>query len=189
MPTEAFELRVARRHDGPQTMARPTIVRRLTGADEPHLWKALYHALHVPPGAQRFERAITRHPALTRYVEDWMQRPGDLGFLTESNGEVVGAAWLRCWSAEDHGFGFVDERTPELSMAVWPGHRGRGIGTALLTRTLEAAASEHSAVSLSVNLSNPALRLYRRFGFERVGQSADDSATMLKRLYRPRSHR
>lgn len=167
-------------------MAETMIVRRLTAADEPHVWKALHYALHVPPGADPFPLEVVRHRDLARYVDGWMQRPRDLGFLAESGSthEVLGAAWLRCWSKAHHGFGFVDEQTPELSMAVWPEHRGRGVGTALLARTLEAAAQNHAAVSLSVNLSNPAFSLYERFGFERLGAPVNDSITMVKRLRR-----
>jgi ribosomal protein S18 acetylase RimI-like enzyme len=61
----------------------------------------------------------------------------------------------------------VDAETPELSLAVWPGHRGKGIGTRLLKATL-AEATPYSGVSLSVSSINPAVHLYDRMGFERV---------------------
>ena len=157
-------------------------IRPLLLSGTPFLWTALYHALHVPPGAAAFPPEVIRRPELTRYVSGWMEGPHDLGFVAEVSGAPVGAAWLRCWSSDDRGFGFVDEATPELSMALLPNYRGHGIGTALLRRLLAAAAHESEAVSLSVSKSNAALRLYERFGFTVVGEPKGGSVTMLKRL-------
>ena len=157
-------------------------IRPLAPDDEPFLWTALYHALHVPPGADPPPPEVVRQPEIARYVSGWMERPGDLGFVAEVDGEPVGAAWLRRWPSGARGYGFVDEATPELSMALLPGHRGRGIGTALLRRLLAEAARESDAVSLSVSVSNPAARLYERLGFAVVGEPEGGSATMLRRL-------
>jgi GNAT superfamily N-acetyltransferase len=50
---------------------------------------------------------------------------------------------LACrWPAGETGCGFVDSETPELSVAVRPEYRGRGIGTLLLRRLL-AEADHH----------------------------------------------
>jgi len=56
----------------------------------------------------------------------------------------------------------VDARTPELSVAVLPGHRGLGIGTRLVAELLQSV----DAVSLSCDPANPARRLYVRLGFK-----------------------
>ncbi|MEM1127772.1 MAG: GNAT family N-acetyltransferase [Bacteroidota bacterium] len=158
--------------------------RLLTPNDEAVLWTALYHALHVPPGADPFPADIVHRPDLALYVAGWMQRPGDLGVAAESPDGPVGAAWLRCWPGPPHGYGFVDTATPELSMALLPAYRGRGVGTALLRRLLAEAAGQFDGVSLSVSASNPARRLYERAGF--VVLHADrSSVTMVKRFDRP----
>ena len=157
-------------------------LRPLAADDEPFLWTALYHALHVAPGASPLPREVVRRPEIARYVSGWMERPGDLGFVAEVDGEPVGAAWLRRWASGDRGYGFVDEATPELSMALLPDYRGRGVGTALLRRLLAAAARESQAVSLSVSTSNAALRLYERFGFTVSRGPEGGSVTMVKRF-------
>ena len=101
----------------------------------------------------------------------------DCGFLaSNAEGQPVGAVWLRLLRNENKGYGYVDDDTPELSMAILPAHRGQGIGTQLLTH-LFASTCGHTTVSLSVSANNPARRLYERFGFIVVGQS-DDSLTM-----------
>ena len=111
-----------------------------------------------------------------------MRSQGDLGFAAEHSGERIGAAWLRRWSSDDHGFGFVDEATPELSMALLPGYRGRGVGTRLLRHLVAAAEERYAAVSLSVSAANPARRLYERSGFVAMGEPEGDAVRMIKRL-------
>ena len=164
-------------------MARTTF-RRLTRSDEPFLWTALYHAIHVAPGEDAPPPGVVRRPDLARYVAGWTERPGDLGLLACDDGRRIGAAWLRQWPAGDHGYGFVGETTPELSMALLPGHRGRGVGTRLLRHLLSVAAEQFDAVSLSVSETNPARRLYEREGFVPAGHPAGGSTTMVKRLAR-----
>ena len=157
-------------------------LRPLAPDDESLLWTALYHALHVPPGAPVPPPGAVREPEIARYVAGWMARPGDLGVAVEVGEATVGAAWLRRWSRDNRGFGFVSESVPELAMALLPGFRGRGLGTLLLRHLLEVAAREARAVSLSVSLSNPARRLYERAGFERWGAPTGGSVTLVRRL-------
>ena len=69
------------------------------------------------------------------------------------------------------GYGFVDEQTPELTIAVVPSCRGKGYGRDLLEALLDKARAEsYAAVSLSVEPDNPALHLYERHGFVGVGE-------------------
>jgi ribosomal-protein-alanine N-acetyltransferase len=58
-----------------------------------------------------------------------------------------------------------------LTIAVAPGHEGRGLGAVLLTELMrEAARRECDDVVLEVRVDNDrAQQLYRRFGFEGVG--------------------
>jgi ribosomal protein S18 acetylase RimI-like enzyme len=76
----------------------------------------------------------------------------------------------------------VDEHTPELSIAVVPSRRGKGLGDELLAGLLAQARRDgFKQVSLSVEPDNPALRLYERHGFQKVGESGE-SATMVATL-------
>jgi len=104
----------------------------------------------------------------SRYVENW-GRPGDRGLLALDEGFPVGAAWYRLFTAASPGYGFLDEETPELTIAVVPSRRGRGLGDQLLTALLDQAREDgFPAISLSVEKDNPALHLYERFGFQPV---------------------
>ena len=160
----------------------PYTLRPLTPNDAPFLWEMLYHAIYVPAGSPPPAREIVNQPALATYVRDW-GRTGDTGVLVIDRPaqQPVGAAWLRLLTGEDKGYGYIDDRTPELSIAVLPGHRGKGLGTRLLAQLFESAAQRYTAISLSVDPDNPALRLYRRLGFE-VIESTGHAYIMKKRL-------
>ena len=156
-----------------QVQAMPTAagefrVEPLTASDGPLVRECLYHAIHVSAGAAAPPREVLDRPEIARYAAGW-GRAGDLGVKAlATDGEPVGAAWIRCLTADEPGYGYVDDRTPELGLAVLPEHRNRGIGTALLRELLAAAAAAgHRAVSLSVAQENPAVRLYARVGLSR----------------------
>lgn len=139
--------------------------RLLTQTDAPIVWQMLRHASHEPT-----LESVQSQPYLARYAAGW-GRAGDGGFVALMQGQPSGAAWLRLWPGADKGFGYVNDATPELAMAVVPEWRGQGIGTRLLAFVLQAAQSAHPAVSLNVRADNLAVRLYERMGFVRIENS------------------
>ena len=158
------------------------LIRLLEPADQGILWEMLYLALYVPPEAPPLGRDIVYKPELAKYVQAW-GKAGDLGLVASlsDNQMAIGAAWLRLFQQDNPGYGYINDATPELAIAVLPDYRNQGIGTALLTQLCHQAKERYAAISLSVALYNPALRLYRRFGFEAVERS-DDALTMKKLL-------
>ncbi|MCP5101399.1 MAG: GNAT family N-acetyltransferase [Chloroflexi bacterium] len=94
---------------------------------------------------------------------------------------AVGAIWSRRFEQTNRGYGFVDEQTPELSIAILPGYRGQGMGTQLMRELLRVMGGRYTAVSLSVSIDNPALRFYHRFGFAEVSRQGN-SIVMIKQL-------
>ena len=115
--------------------------------------------------------ALDAEIPLTRYVDNW-GRAGDVVVIAHETGNRVGAAWFRLFRASEPGYGFVDEQTPELSIAVVPSRRGHGVGRELLDALIDKArAAGHTQVSLSVEKDSPAVEFYERNGFERVGES------------------
>jgi ribosomal protein S18 acetylase RimI-like enzyme len=131
------------------------------------------------PGARvRSVVEIMAVPALARYVAGW-PREGDFGLVAQDAGRSVGAAWWRLFTPDDCGYGYVDEATPELSIAVVPARQRRGVGTLLLHALIdEAHRSGLPALSLSVDVENRASRLYERLGFKRVRRD-NGSVTMI----------
>jgi GNAT superfamily N-acetyltransferase len=167
---------------GGEVQSEPVEIRALHQGDQAFPWAMLYQAIYVPPGQERPPRKIVNDPMLRRYVERW-GRAGDWGFVAHVSGQPVGAARVRQFFASAPGYGYVDDATAELSIAIVPEHRGRGIGTRLLRRSLSAARALEQDLSLSVSRSNPARRLYERPGFPRSRGSdlGDDGATLGER--------
>jgi ribosomal protein S18 acetylase RimI-like enzyme len=112
-------------------------------------------------------------------VDNW-GRPGDLAVIAAETGNRVGAAWLRIFREDTPGYGFIDERTPELTISVVPSRRRHGLGQELLDALLVRAREDrHSAVSLSVEVDSPAVAFYERNGFEAVRES--DGGLVMRR--------
>lgn len=160
-------------------------IRRLTQTDEPVLWEMLYHALFVPDGHEPLPKEVVSRPEIARYVVEW-GKANDDGFaaVDQVTQHPLGAVWIRLFGGENRGYGYVDDYTPELSIAMLPGFRNQGLGTDLLNQMIAEAGNQYAALSLSVSSDNPAKRLYERLGFEVIEQ-VGTSITMLKRLEKP----
>ena len=154
------------------------VVRRGGAQDVRFLRDMLHHAYYWKERAPE----DTGPGPVALYVKAW-GRPGDAAMIAIDGGFPVGAAWYRLFARDRRGYGFVDERTPELAIAVVPNARGKGVGAKLLAALIERARTEgYGTISLSVDRNNAgAIGLYERHGFERVGEE-DDSVTMLAHL-------
>ncbi len=160
-------------------------IRPLTPEDEPFLWQMLYEAAHIAEEGESTVEAVVNHPSIAKYVKHW-GRAGDMGFVAIelNSSQPIGAAWLRLFTGDDKGFGWIDDTIPELAIAVLPEYTNQGVGTQLLAHLLPAAKASYPAVSLSVRSSNQALNLYERSGFkviegsEIINRTAGTSLTM-----------
>jgi GNAT superfamily N-acetyltransferase len=114
-----------------------------------------------------------------RYVSNWGRR-GDAGVMALEGPHAYGAAWFRLFSADEPGFGFVDEATPELTIAVVPSRRGKGAGAELL-RALLARARDEGYSQVSLSTAKEQTEFYERYGFETVHETPH-AVTMLARL-------
>lgn len=157
------------------------VIREINQTEHFRLDDFLYEAIFIPEGTERPGREILNIPEIKRYISDF-GRFSDLCLVAETDGKLTGAIWVRIFTHNAKGFGYVDEETPELSMSVLPGYRGKGIGTELLSAMLERLKRlAYKQVSLSVDLDNYAFRMYKKFGFETV-EIKEGSATMVKIL-------
>ncbi len=121
----------------------------------------------------------------SHYVVGWAS-DGDRGVLAlHAPDRPIGAAWLRLFTATEPGYGFVSHDVPEMSLAVVPQWRGKGVGRALLAEIVALAKrSGYARLSLSVERANYAHRLYTDEGFT-VVESGPHSDTMVKALTAP----
>lgn len=107
---------------------------------------------------------VMADPRYAMYLAGW-PREDDYGLIAES-GVPLGAAWYRTFTESSHGYGFVGEGVPEVSIAVVADRRRCGVGRQLLQELIDASVARGcSALSLSVREENPARRLYESLGF------------------------
>jgi len=152
-------------------------IRAANGADELFLRQMQYQALFVAPDDEPFPVAIVDEPHIARYYRGFGGQLGDVGRIAVGvDGELIGAVWVRRSTSDNPSYGYVDDVTPELGIAVAEGSRGAGIGSALLDDLLGVLPR----CCLSVDSRNPAVRLYERSGFEVVRR--DGSSLILLRV-------
>ncbi|MBZ6494492.1 ribosomal protein S18-alanine N-acetyltransferase [Natrinema longum] len=118
------------------------------------------------------------HDAFDRFL-------GEPGFLVaEADGEVAGYVVADVTQQIGRALGHVKD------IAVHPDHRGNGVGSRLLSRSLGVLAAHGvGTVKLEVRCSNDgAKRLYREFGFDplrRVPEyygDGEDAIVMIRKL-------
>jgi ribosomal protein S18 acetylase RimI-like enzyme len=76
------------------------------------------------------------------------------------HGQPIGRLYVDRWQ---HEIRIVD-------IALLPEHRGAGIGSSLLKDILAEGAQTGKPVTIHVEQFNPALRLYERLGFQKIGE-------------------
>ncbi len=85
----------------------------------------LYEALFVPKGKPKFPKSILENPEISKYVDNWNTKAHDLAILAVKDGKLLGAIWGRKFQVNKKGYGFIDEKTPEISMAVREADRNK----------------------------------------------------------------
>ena len=153
------------------------IIRDIKPIEYSFLKEMLYQAIFVADKKIVLPREIIEQPDLRKYIQDF-GKMGDFCLVAEQYRKLIGAIWIRFIK----GYGFVDNETPELSMAVLNGHRGNGIGKQLLTAMIDRLKYKQlKRVSLSVDRENFAYGFYKKHGFEDYLASAK-SIIMTKEL-------
>jgi ribosomal protein S18 acetylase RimI-like enzyme len=136
------------------------------------LWESLsrHHADVAPELAVLGEvRAEADSWAVRRELyEEWLRDPDAFVLIAEANGEPVGYAMVELRGPEETWA--TGDRVAELeTLAVLRGHRGKGIGSALVERMheeLRRLGIGHFTVSVIASNAD-AVRFYERLGLTR----------------------
>ncbi|MCE7991752.1 MAG: GNAT family N-acetyltransferase [Roseivirga sp.] len=151
----------------------------LLKAHEDFVKEIVYQAIYVSAGEPAPSRDILKSPDIRKYYQNW-GRKGDYGLLLvhQPSEQPVGGCFVRYYSKDLAGYGFVSENIPELNIALLPDHRGNGQGTKLLGKLLcDLKQLNYQGVSLSVDKRNPVMSLYEKLGFRVVKE--EGNPTML----------
>ncbi len=158
-------------------------IRKGVKADVPFLEKMLREAAlwSGNTGIDTYE--IMSKPEISVILMDW-GNSGDTALIAETKeARPIGAAWYRYYSKEKHSYGFVDEETPEIGIAVEQRYRGKGIGSSLLKGLLDEAIQQNvGKLSLSVDRDNFAVGIYEKARFVNIDDVGDQHWTMVLHL-------
>lgn len=146
-------------------------IREIQRQEYPLLDDFLYEAIFIPEGIDPPPKTIINSPELQVYVENFGELKDDRGLVVEVDGKIVGAVWVRIMN----DYGHVDNATPSLAISLYKEYRGFGIGTAMMKEIIALLqAHGYKRVSLSVQKTNYAAKLYRKIGFEIVGENEEE---------------
>ena len=138
-------------------------IRPLEKRDYTLLPNFLYETIYVPKGRKKPSKKILDMPELRLYTHGFGQNDSDFGFAAEWKQHVIGTVWARIMK----GYSHINKDIPSLVLSISASHRGKGLGTRLLKKLMkEAKLIGYPALSLSVQVSNPARFLYQKLGFE-----------------------
>jgi len=126
------------------------------------------------------------------FFEDHISRWSDAFYVALVDGKIVGYVMSRV----EYGTSNFDphrlvRKGHIVSIAVLPGYRRRGIGTALLRAALRSLKERYGCEEayLEVRVSNePAIKLYEKHGFQKVKRipmyylDGEDAYVMARRL-------
>lgn len=146
-------------------------IRKITDKEYPLLEDFLYEAIFIPQGAEPPPRSIINNAELQVYVKDFGKYPDDRCLVAETDGKIVGAVWVRIMD----DYGHVDDETPSFAISLYKDYRGHGIGTELMRKMLDVLReSGYGKASLAVQKANHAVKMYKKVGFEVVGENDEE---------------
>ena len=131
----------------------------------------LYEAIFIPKGVVAPPREIIGTPELQVYVQDFGTQEGDICYVAEVDGNIVGAVWVRIM--EDYGH--VEDGVPSFAISLYKEYRGHGIGTIMMKQMLEELKERgFQKTSLAVQKANYAVKMYKKVGFEIVDENEEE---------------
>lgn len=147
------------------------VIREMNAEEYPLLEDFLYEAIFIPKGAEKPPRDIIQNEELQVYIRDFGKRKDDHCLAAECDNKIVGACWVRIMN----DYGHIDDETPSFAISLLEKYRGQGIGTELMRGMLELLKSKgYKRASLAVQKANYAVKMYKKAGFEIVGENEQE---------------
>ena len=148
-----------------------TTYRELLPSETELLKTFIYEAIFVPEGVEPPPFEIIYQPEIALYYNDFGSGDADFCIVAEADGKVVGAVWTRIMD----DYGHIDDQTPSFAISILRPYRGQGIGTSLMRQMLQHLKNHgYNHASLAVQKANYAVRMYKKVGFEIVGENDEE---------------
>ena len=147
------------------------IIRELLISGKAVLDTFLYHAIYIPKGVDLPPFDIIYQPDLQVYVKDFGEQKGDVCYVAECEGKIIGAVWVRIMN----DYGHIDDDTPSFAISLYKEYRGNGIGTALMREMLSNLKNcGYKTASLAVQKANYAVKMYKKLGFRIIDENTEE---------------
>ena len=146
-------------------------IRAMKETEYPLLEDFLYEAIFVPEGVDPPPKSIVNAPELQVYISGFGSEPHDIALIAEVDHKAVGAVWVRIMN----DYGHIDDETPSFAISLYREYRGLGIGTEMMRAMLAILKDRgYKQASLAVQKANYAVKMYRKVGFEIVGENEEE---------------
>ncbi len=164
-----------------KTNNSPVTIREIKSDETGILEEMLYQSVYQADISNPIPRDVVHVPRVRAYIEGFGTQKDDHCLVAESDGQIIGAAWVRVLAGEIKGYGYIDERTPEFVISLFKPHRKRGIGTTLMKSMISLLTRRgYAQTSLSVEKGNYAVKLYEKLGFRIIRETRADYIMLLK---------
>jgi len=141
----------------------------------------LYEAIYQPDENNLIPRDVIKLPEVHAYINNFGNKKDDYCLVADFDGKIVGAVWVRILSDDIKGYGNIDNETPEFAISLYKQYRNHGIGTKLMKAMIEYLRNKgYEQTSLNVKKENYAVRLYKKMGFEVIGEDSEDYLMLLR---------
>lgn len=144
----------------------------------------LYYAAHL----DKSDKSLDDFPELNQYEEHFGSYDGDIGVYILADAKVAGAAWVRLL---DKGKAYINDTTPELTLAIKPDFKRKGIATSLIQQLCIETSKLYSQMSVSVRDIPSIIKFYEKLDFIKCENTEHENALgvasfiMLKKLENP----
>ncbi len=156
------------------------IIRELKPEETDKLEDLLYEAIYQPDENNPISRSVLEIPEVNVYIKDFGKMKDDYCLVADLGGKIIGGVWVRVLSGEIKGYGNIDDQTPEFAISLYKEYRNKGIGSRLMTAMINYLRERgYSRASLNVKKANYAVKLYRKKGFEIIGEDDEDYMMLL----------
>jgi len=153
------------------------LIRELTQDEIKILDIFLYEAIFIPEGVSAPTKDIIKQPELQVYVKDFGKHKDDFALLAQVDEKVVGAVWVRIMN----DYGHIDNETPSFAISLFKEYRNSRIGSELMKKMLmELKIKGYKQASLAVQKINYAVSMYKKVGFEIVGENDEEYIMICK---------
>ena len=145
------------------------------------LKEILYKSIYRPDTITFIPKSILEKPEMNAYIKDFGCNKDDFCLVADLRDKIIGAVWVRTFSGNIKGYGYFDDNTPVFVIALYKEYRNQGIGTQLMANMIKHLhCNGYKQASLNVKKANYAVKLYKKMGFEIIGESEFDYLMLLK---------